>query len=151
MDKAQKRKKIIIIIRIVLLAIIIIALWVGISVRRSMEENPLLFRSEETIRSSLLDTMPMGTNMEEFTSIVDNNYEWTIRHINEDFGVVLHPTLLIPMRDIPRGRPVIGAQSIEIDLGTYHFLTRIYVSSFMAFDEDGELIEIFVRREYDML
>jgi len=151
MDKAQKRKKIVIILSVILLIMIIIALWVGMSVRRSMEENPISFRSEETIRSSLLDTMPMGTNMEEIASIVRNNNEWTIRFVDEDFGVVLHPSLLIPIRDIPAGRDVIGEQSIEIHMGTYHFLGRIDISAFLAFDEDGKLIEIFVRRERDVL
>jgi len=144
----QKIKKAILIISIVLLIIVFL---IVMSVRRSMRENPLLFIPEEVIQSNLLETIPIGTSMGDVGIIVAGNREWTIRVIREDLGVVLNSSGIPWRGNSMPGFTVIGEQSIEIHIGTYYFITRIDVGAYLAFNKDGELIEIFVRREYDVL
>ena len=115
--------------------------------------NPLL-RTEAGIRRYLLRATPIGTSMEEIIRVADDNARWTIRSIRGNAGVTLHPTIpSLPTRNEPgdRGFSVVGEQSVRIHLGTFQLIVRFDVTAFYAFDENGELIEIFVRREFDVI
>ena len=114
--------------------------------------NPLL-RTEAGIRRQLLRNIPIGTSMEDVIRIADENANWIINVKDEHIGIVLHPTLFFPMRNMPRDRgfPVVGERSVRVHLGTYHIIIRVDVSAYFAFDEESKLIEIFVRKQYDLI
>ena len=140
----KKRSKV---FRIVFYILIIIFLVV-----MALIINPIL-RTEASIRRQLLRITPIGTSMEEVISIADDNARWTIDNIREDGGVSLLSGTRVPTRRAP-GDPrfsVIGEQSVRIHLGTFQFIIRFDVTAFYAFDENGELIEILVRREFDVI
>ena len=112
--------------------------------------NPLL-RTEAGIRRYVLRNIPIGSSMEYSLDVI--NYKmWDLRIINENWGVVLHPTLNFPMRKTPSNRfPVIGEQHIRVHLGGYFFILRADVTAYFAFDENGKLIDVFIRKEWDAL
>ena len=114
--------------------------------------NPIL-RTQAGIRRHLLRAMPIGTSFDEVIyHIEEYNSDWVIRSRARTMGVVLHPSLGIPMRSMPADRfPTVGEQSIQVHLGAYRIITRIYVTAWFAFDENGSLIEVFVRREFDLI
>jgi len=113
--------------------------------------NPLM-RTEASIRRHLLNIMPVGTSFDDVIDIVESNDNWTIRGRSGSSGVVLHPTLSIPMSGMPTDRfPVVGEQHIQIHLGMHNFVLRSDVTAYIAFDENGKLIEIFVRRDRDVI
>jgi len=118
-------------------------------VMTAMVMNPLL-RTESSIRNNLLRITPIGTNRNEVATAINDVEGWSIRGF---FGpVVLHPTLLTPTRSGQHDDrfPSVGVRSIEAHLGTYRLIIRVDVSAFFAFDENDELIEIFVRKQYDL-
>jgi len=99
----------------------------------------------------MLRSISIGMSIGEVICIAEKNNGWTIQHINENSGVGLHATLLIPVGS-PLGfnDPIIGEQSIRLHLGTYRNIVRVHVGAFLAFDENSELIEIFIRKERDL-
>ena len=135
------------VLRIIFYAISAIALLVA----AALMINPFL-RSEAGIRNHLLRITPIGTSMEDVIRVADSNNGWTIRVIREEHGVVLHPRRLTPTGSSPtRDFPVVGEQSVRIFLGFHGFILKPAVTAFYAFDENGKLIEIFVRKEYDVI
>lgn len=145
MKNVRKRTKI-------LLGSFIAVIIVILVVVMAMIINPLL-RTEAGIRRHLLRIAPIGMSMEDVIRIADNNRNWNTIRICEDAGVILHPSLLIPMRMSPSDPrfPVVGEKSVRVHLGTTRIILRADVTAFFAFDENGELIEILVRREYDVI
>ena len=116
--------------------------------------NPLL-RTEASIRRHLLSMMPVGTSMEEVIRTVENNESWMIRVVRDNVGVVLDPKIHVPTNMHPTERTkdehIIGNKSIIAHLGTYSVIVRIDVVAFFAFNEDGELIEILIKKYYDWI
>ena len=113
--------------------------------------NPIT-RPLSSVRRYMLRQIPIGASMEDVIRIVDSNENWTTRHIREQFGVVLLYGTSLPSSFTPReGSVVIGDQSMRVHLGTYHIIIRIDVSAYFAFDNDGKLIDILIRRELDLL
>ena len=102
--------------------------------------NPLR-RTPETIRERLLQSMPVGTSKEEVLEVIREN-EWELIHANDNGGVA--------MANIVEGgswEESIGEQSIRAILGRYGIRpVRYLVEAWWAFDENGELIDVFVRR-----
>ena len=117
----------------------------------SMIINPIR-RTNSGIHRYLLRIIPIGTSMEDVIRVAEENDMWTIRYIRENFGVVLHSTSSTPTGGLPNPRfPIVGDQHIRVHLGTYNIIIRVDVEAFFAFNENGELIEIFVRKFRDLL
>lgn len=118
--------------------------------------NPIR-RTDGMVRRYLLNFMPIGTSMENVIRIAEDKNRWMIRVVNDDFGVVIGTRHMNPLRgvspDTGREIIVIGQRAVEVHLGTYKALgfVRTDVTAFFAFDENGELIDIFIRREYDLI
>ena len=112
--------------------------------------NPLL-RTEAGVRRCLINIMPIGSSMEDVTFAVAANDSWTIRSMGA--GISLHPQRLTPTRGVGGDSrfPVVGSRSVEVHLGTYRHITRVDVTAFFAFDGNGDLIEIFVVKDFDLL
>jgi len=117
-----------------------------------MITNPIR-RTNVGVRRDLLRNIPIGTSLEDAINIAEKNNRWTIRVVRERFGVVLEEHLT-PSRapfSTDQISNAIGKKSIEIHLGHYSMILRVDVTAFLAFDENNELIEIFILREYDGL
>jgi len=117
--------------------------------------NPLR-RTDEKLIKHLFNITPIGTSMEDVIGVADKRLRWKIEYIQEDFGVVLNLTNMRPRRvsssDVPNSK-VIGQRALRVDLGTYYALLfiRTDVEAFYAFDGNGELIDIFLIRDHDLL
>ena len=103
-----------------------------------------LMNTEAGIRRHLLRITPIGTSVEDVISVLERRRGWGwVIGAKRNQGVVLD-------RGIPLGgalsaaTTVVGEQSIRVYLGR----AVAYVGAFYAFDENGELIEIFVRKEW---
>jgi hypothetical protein len=110
--------------------------------------NPLS-KSEERIRADVLKLIPIGTDMHEVHHIVANHRTWELRFMNYDRGFTMRDTYG-PTMSISSSRDsyVVGEKAISVLLGTYFpiFPFSAYVEAFFAFDEDGMLIEVAVRK-----
>ncbi len=101
--------------------------------------NPLR-RSEETIRSRLLQDMPLGSHLEDVRGYVQSK-GWEISYVNENRG-------FLDQRIKPNA--VVGEKSIRASLGDYidiPFLANVTV--FWGFDKDSRLIDIWVWKTWD--
>ena len=104
-------------------------------------ESYSLRRSPEQIRASLLRDCPPGTDMEAVRSFLDQR-GWRDQHYEEGRGFF----------DPDAPGVAVGAQSLHADLGQYYELVPplpTCVEAFYAFDANGRLIEIRVRKTMD--
>ena len=140
-----RKKRICIIVTIFL----IIALWVVIP----LIMNPLR-RSTGWIRKDLLQQMPIGIDMEDVIRIIEDNEAWTLV-VQRNFGLLLCSDGRTPIRSLNPERfpdsPSIGEQSIRVYLGTYITFTRVAVEAYFAFDGEGYLLDIFIRKDLDVI
>lgn len=131
-------KKIIVVLFIVLLVLFLVE---GIR----MLSNPLI-NSEANIRDLLLEKTPIGTKMEDVLEFIEVNEEWEVKSINYETG--FYHQRITPPR-------VIGEKSIRVSLGNYRVIRNMYfetnVTVFYGFDENGELVEIWVWKTTDAL
>lgn len=119
--------------RLFLLALALLALVVI--------SNPLR-RSEDHIKDRLLVATPLGTSMAEVESYIrDQGWEIVVVRMNSGFRA-------------PRVRPEIkiGSKSIRAYLGYYQGIPwRVDVTVFWGFNEQSELIDIWVWKDPDTL
>ena len=112
--------------------------------------NPLL-RTTNSIQRNLLRITPLGTSIDDVVIIIVNNANWGLFSVHEDWGVLLLGYRL-PTFGSPRdGSTVIGSKSVIVNLGNHSFFLSFNVRAFFAFDEDGKLIDILVRRDADLI
>ena len=99
--------------------------------------NPLR-RTPERIREYLLELTPIGMTLDEAErTIRGHNSDWRFRHVSDRIGVNINR---------PSGpSEFIGEKSMRVVLGGYRggFMWTL-VEANWAFDENAELIEIFV-------
>ncbi len=127
----MKRKAISIIVLILVLMSVI-----GVVI---MITNPLL-RSEEKIREKLLETTPIGTKMEDVIKLVERNEKWEVARINYERG--FWHQRIYPNRTV-------GKKSIQVELGEYRFILITSVTVYFGFDENSELIDVWVWKTTD--
>lgn len=96
--------------------------------------NPLI-KSEAKIRENLLKITPIGTKMEDVVKSVESNKKWKVVDISYEHGF-LH------QRVYPRR--TVGEKSIRVELGEYRFVLVTSVTAFWGFDENSELVDIWV-------
>lgn len=128
-------------------------IFLGCSILILAVINPL-FRTENGIRRYLLRITPIGTSMEDVIRIANDNDRWEVKYTDMNYGFTLYPNSSFPSRAHPRTSPrstVIGEKSMRVHLGTFDMIIRFDVTAWYAFDADGKLIEIRVRREFDVL
>ena len=101
----------------------------------------------------VLRLTPIGMDMEEVISIVENHRNWSIRSINYEWGFShpLHASgSIVGEKSITAwGHPAgSGYWPAPIPVPIYGWFFRTVVSIFWGFDEDGKLIEIYVRQSH---
>ena len=109
-------------------------------------ENPLR-QSEDQLREIVLELTPMGTHMEEVVRLVEEdslNRDWEIVRVSHHIGV---------SRGEVRGLELdVGEKSIRAVMGTYRALVQgilyeVFVCVWWGFDENAELIDVYVRKQ----
>ncbi|MCL2383764.1 MAG: hypothetical protein FWC79_06535 [Oscillospiraceae bacterium] len=147
--------------KIVICILIILAILVLGVIMFMMLSNPLR-RSEERIREDALQLTPIGLTMEEVIEAIENNSDWTNEHVIYDRGYAImragpagnhtyFPTIYYNEDDIVFIKTV-GVKTIRLDIGNYHNpLSNTIVLVHWAFDENGELIDIAIRKEVSSL
>ena len=112
----------------------------------SMIADPIR-RPRPMVRNYVLRLTPMGTDIDEVVRILENVEGWTIMFVDYNLGFTL-PTAPNPYDT------AIGNQSIRVFAGNYWpsnfpiigLIQWTTVSIFWGFDEDGKLIEVYVRK-----
>jgi ABC-type glycerol-3-phosphate transport system permease component len=131
-------KKIIILLSIILIIFIFtILVWFIL--------NPL-FKKEKKIRDDLLKVIPMSTTMEEAIQLIKENKKWEIEEVQYNAGFYFNPYYGYPEDGEAR---VIGEKYLYVYLGSYHIVYEIDVIAYFGFDENDELIEIYVEKQPD--
>ena len=119
-----------------LLPVLVLALMAVIVI-----SNPLV-RSQDHIRQRLLAARPLGTSMSEVESYI-RKQGWEISYVSTNTGFYDQ-----------RVKPAIetGSKSIRAELGNYQGIPwRVYVTAFWGFNEQSELIDIWVWKDWDSL
>jgi hypothetical protein len=134
-------RKVVMYILLGLLALIVIPItiwggWIIIDLG-----NPLR-QSVEQIREDILELTPIGMGMDDVVEILEavgNDRKWWPLHINNNRGVV--------MGELGRSGATVGVQSIRVNMGGYRGVFYTSVLAWWAFDENSELIDVFVTRQ----
>ena len=116
-----------------------------------MTSNPLR-QSPERIRNNLLELMPIGISMGEVLTVIEDSDRWTVRHISEASGVLMldgRPST--PSHLFLDDERIIGEQRIVVMLGEYRTILMTSVVAYFAFDSNGYLLEIAIRKYTDTL
>jgi hypothetical protein len=132
-------KKYMIFILISIILIILMAVMIVLS-------NPHR-KSEERIRKAMLELTPIGTSMENVIKLIESHKKWKIKKTSYEHGYGIDKW----------GTPgenrniYIGVKSIKVYLGCYGIIINTSVTVYWGFDEDGNLIDIAVRKDKNVL
>jgi len=115
-------KKLSIIRKIISFAVICVVSIATILAIMALSFLDPLSRSEERIRETLLERMPVGTSMQETNRIVERKMRWEVTSAGEK------------------------SMSVYLGLHYHYFPFGNYVTASIDFDENSELVEISVRK-----
>jgi len=141
-EKLKLYRKHILLVLVIIIGILLA--WYLIA----MVFNPMR-RPTPLIRLHVLWRTPIGMDMEDVIEIIENRRRWGDPVINRSNGF-MHPTHFV---EGPDGRPsaaFVGDKSIQTRIGIYHMMPfhERNVRIFWGFDEDGKLIEVYVRSTF---
>jgi hypothetical protein len=122
---STKRSLIIVISGVVIVAI---AIWMT---------SYSLFRSEASIRASLIKQTPLGTSSTDVRAFVEK-HGWLVKNYVGNSGFL--------KQDSGRPSEVVGVSSIKGNLGDYWLMN---ITAFWGFDNSNRLIDVWVWRTYD--
>ncbi len=110
-------------------------------------------RSQQHVRQFLLNIIPIGTKWNDAIDIIDRKKEWVLEAAYIDAGVSLNTKTGQCWIDDTKHEFVdnFGTQSMRIYIGEYYFPLSHVVKAYLAFDDEGNLIEILVQKEIDSL
>ena len=109
-------------------------------------------RPMRMLRRHILQITPMGTSIDDVVDIINNKDDW--RTVDRILGFGFAP--LSPRQGPPAEHlslpdlPRVGVQSVSTFLGFYNSWYRFFgllttsVDVFWGFNEDGELIDVFI-------
>ena len=99
-------------------------------------------KTSEQIKSDILALTPLGTSANDVLEFVNAN-EWS--------GVAGSPARILDsgvfMGELGQSGDDVGEKSIRATAGKYTNFFKTTVSVWWAFDENGELIEVFVSKQ----
>lgn len=115
-------------------------------------------RSDADVRAYVLQQIPVGTGWEDVISVAGDK-EWEIRETRTARGLRINDaagTASIASEDeMQEGAEnkenvrIVGEQAMFVHLGEYRMIFHTAVFAYLAFDENGELIEAAIRRDID--
>lgn len=103
-----------------------------------MLSNPLI-RSEEALRKKILKDTPVGTQMDDILKYIERR-NWEKIWVSDEHGFVKQDEL---------SDPVIGVKSIRAGIGEHRFIFVTSVTAFWGFNENSELIDVWVWKTVD--
>jgi ABC-type glycerol-3-phosphate transport system permease component len=130
----NKKRKVVLTI-LLLLVVVILAPFI------LMIPNPMR-RPQEMARDYILRLTPMGTHIDDVVTIMERNGYGSL-HVNLNSGFRTPPPSPHDAR--------IGVMSASIGMGNYYltwyrWFHTTEVGVFWGFDEDGKLIDVYVRK-----
>jgi len=128
----------------IIVGLIVIVLIISVYLLFTVILNP----SRGVIKNELLKVTPIGTSMEDVISAIESKNKWKIRYIDYESGYRIDKYGNPDFTYMPQFYTVVGEKSIEVFIGVY--LKGIYVSAYYAFDENSNLIDILVYKEWDL-
>ena len=124
--------------RKMLVYIILALLVIGLGIFAvSCTLNPLR-KSEEDIRTAILEITPIGMSINDTLSAIENK-GWISDGINHLRGV--------SSVEIQALNETVGSKSIKANVGEYTIFFETRVLVWWAFDEDSKLLDVFVRKD----
>ena len=110
--------------------------------REISPEEQLLRSSIEEIKKYLLVITPIGLNMEDVMKVIESHDAWEIWQISHEHG--------------PDYSSGVGEKYIRTHIGQYRENCKFGIGVtgvvvWWAFNEDAELVDIFVRKDTDAL
>jgi len=152
MTQGVKRVKKIVIYVLLGLSVLILIPFAVLGLRILLDLSNPLRQPVERIREDILAITPLGTSMEdaiENLEAVSNDRDWGRLSINTGIGVV-YDQLGLPSRPEDRAlnrRTIVGEHSLIMNLGGYTNIFGTGVVAWWAFDENMELIEVYVKKQ----
>lgn len=115
-------------------------------------------RSDEDVRAYVLQQIPVGTDWDDVISAAEDK-EWEIRESKTDRGLRINDaagnTSIASEDEMQNGAEnrenvrIVGKQAMLVRLGEYRVIFHTAVFAYLAFDEDGKLVEAAIRRDID--
>jgi len=102
--------------------------------------NPLA-RDTEEIRSEILKEIPFGTKLDEVVRIIK-----TVKPLSE-LKIYDGGNAIYDQKEDTYSQEI--KKTIRVSWGRYGFFVKAYVVVFFGFDENSELIEVIVRKDFD--
>lgn len=150
MKKAMKRILIILAVIVMLPFLAYGFLWLTVPISRS----------DEDVRAYVLRQIPMGTGWEDVEKVIEEN-GWVIEQVDNEHGLVIYDsagavqfataTAVAAREDAPSESRIVGEQAMFVELGQYYGPFHEAVFAYLAFDENGALVEVAIRRDIDAL
>lgn len=111
-------------------------------------------RPDDAVHSYVLRKMPIGTSWDD-AIVKISNQNWGLESTHDCGLVVSKITGFVRYpHDNEEESPdlyFIGTKSMYIYLGEYYNPWNVSVCAYLAFDENGKLIEAFIRKDYDSI
>jgi len=108
-------------------------------------------RPTNMVRRYILRITPIGTNINDVITIIENRGDWGTHSVDLERGFIPGSGARPPLEPDLR-ITVIGDMSIRVRIGGYRawykmlFLSVTDIGVFWGFDEDGNLIDVHVRK-----
>ncbi len=150
MKKAVKRILMILAAIVILPFLLYGVLWLTVPISRS----------HENVRAYVLQQIPMGTAWDDVISVAEEK-EWEIRETSTEHGLRINDAAgnaYFASDDEMRNGPenaemvrIVGEQAMFVKLGQYYSPFHTAVFAYLAFDENGVLVEAAIRIDVDAL
>lgn len=132
----KKRKKVVLIVLAVVFAVV-------------MMLNPLRWK-EYAIKDMLLEFTPVGTDMDSVIETLENKKNYEIEYVSYKHGYGMDNSGPSDAA-VSFGQKEIGKKSIRVYLGEYRVIFCVDVIAFYGFNEENELVDIDIRKDYDVI
>ena len=151
-DRGVRRVKKIIIYFLLGISLLILMPFAFVGLRILFDLSNPLRRSVERIREDILEITPLGMSMDdaiEILEVVRDERNWGRLRVNTGIGVSYG---VLGLQSRPEDRiynrlSVTGEHSLRMHLGGYSNFFGTGVSAWWAFDENKELIAVYVRKQ----
>ena len=107
--------------------------------------TPHVRGSHDRVKEKTLKIVPKGIHVDKAMIIIKNN--WSIECVNGHGVTIIRGNPVRGIFSIPS--VVVGETSIEVYMGEYYNPFKTAVLAFFAFDNDGILIDVFIKSETD--
>lgn len=113
--------------------------------------------SNKSVRNHIMWKIPIGTNWEDATEIIDKN-KWKIKRADTEHGLRINDSAgnadFAYIDEMLNGSErancrIVGKKAMFIELGEFYSPFNTAVFAYLAFDENDSFIEAAIRRDID--